>query len=238
MKNNMNDYSIHGFTELESCVRAYMNLTQKIKYSNHINWMGIQAMQYPEDMFAIQEIIWNTKPDCIIATGVGKGGTLLYLSSIMQYYNENPLIIGIDPYVTEETKSIILTHPAGKGISIINKSSTDKETVAIVKNMISQKQRTNVLIYLDAMYETDFVMTEMNLWSDLVSVNQYLIVGWTVIGESDAEIYSDRPWGEGSDPLIAVNHFLDDNDHFNADLELEKKYLVMTTGKGFLKRVS
>lgn len=234
----MNENSIYGSTELESCVRTYMNLTQKIKYSNHINWMGIQAMQYPEDMFAIQEIIWHTKPDCIIATGVGKGGTLLYLSSIMQYYNENPLIIGIDPYVTEKTKSVIVTHPAGKGISIINKSSTDKETVAIVKNMISQKQRTNVLVYLDAMHETNFVTTEMNLWSDLVSVDQYLIVGWTVIGESDAEIYFDRAWGKGSNPLIAVNYFLNNNNHFNADLELEKKYLAMTTGKGFLKRVS
>lgn len=49
------------------------------KYSYNFSWMGRPIIQYPQDLVAVQEIIWDVKPDLIIETGVAHGGSAVFL---------------------------------------------------------------------------------------------------------------------------------------------------------------
>lgn len=129
---------LYNNDELKNLVNEYMFFTQMHQYSKAIHWLGIQSMQYPEDLFALQDIVWENKPDCIIATGVAMGGTLLFLNSIMNCYDDSPLIIGVDPYISLETESTLSKHSACKGIYMLKKSSIEASTVKLAEELIDK----------------------------------------------------------------------------------------------------
>ena len=54
------------------------------KYSYNFSWLGRPIIQYPQDIVAIQEIIWQVKPDLIIETGIAHGGSLIVSSSMLE----------------------------------------------------------------------------------------------------------------------------------------------------------
>lgn len=223
---------------LQKCAKEYLNITQKYEYSKNISWMGVQAMQYPEDMFALQDILWSTKPDCVIATGVAKGGTLLFISTIMHAYTSLPLIIGIDPFVSKMEEDVMLKHPMGNGIYVLKVSSTDPDSANEVRKLIRLHRKEKIMVILDSMHETEHVMMEINIWHKFVSLSYYLVVGWTAIGESENTLYIKKTWNQSSNPLIAVHSFLEKTTNFVFDDTYLKKYMITTTGKGFLKRIS
>lgn len=78
------------------------------------------------------------------------------------------------------------------------------------------------MVILDSNHQTEFVSQELSCWKHLVSCNQYLVVEWTIIGESDNSLYLDKAWGKNSNPLIAVNDFLCENSNFIRNNEIEK----------------
>ena len=53
------------------------------KYSYHFEWLSRPIIQYPQDMIAMQELIWQIKPDLIIETGIAHGGSLIYSASML-----------------------------------------------------------------------------------------------------------------------------------------------------------
>ena len=51
------------------------------KYSYHFDWQGRPIIQYPQDIMAMQELIWQVRPDLIIETGIAHGGSLVFMAS-------------------------------------------------------------------------------------------------------------------------------------------------------------
>src|SRR5687767_1914202 len=66
------------------------------KYSYNFSWMGRPIIAYPQDMIAMQELIWQIKPDLIIETGVAHGGSIVYYGSLLELIGEGGLVVGID----------------------------------------------------------------------------------------------------------------------------------------------
>ena len=62
------------------------------KYSYHFDFLGRPIIQYPQDMVAIQEIIWEVKPDLIIETGIAHGGSLILSASMLALLDMNEAI--------------------------------------------------------------------------------------------------------------------------------------------------
>ena len=54
------------------------------KYSYNFTWMGIPIIQYPQDIVAMQEIIYDLKPDLIIETGIAHGGSIVFYASLLE----------------------------------------------------------------------------------------------------------------------------------------------------------
>ena len=105
----------------------------KQRYSYNFKWLGRPIIQYPQDMVAIQEIIWDTKPDLIIETGIAHGGSLIFHASILELLGGKGQVVGIDIDIRAHNRNEIEKHPLSKRVTMIEGSSVDENTVAQVR---------------------------------------------------------------------------------------------------------
>lgn len=60
--------------DVQALSRIWSRETNKHGYTYNFTWMGRPIIQYPQDMLAMQELIWSIQPDLIIETGIAHGG--------------------------------------------------------------------------------------------------------------------------------------------------------------------
>ena len=211
-------------------------------YTYNFSWMGVPIIQYPQDMVIMQELICQIKPDLIIETGVAHGGSLVYYSSIMELIGKGR-IIGIDIDIRDHNRNVIENHQMYPRISLIEGSSVDERTVAKVKDLILPSDK-NIIVCLDSMHTHDHVLSELNLYSEFVTPGSYLVVFDTTAGLFDDEIlnemsknYKFKPWGKDSNPLTAVQTFIEKNKLFEIDKSFHLKAQITNCYSGFLKRI-
>lgn len=204
------------------------------RYTYNFNWMGRPIIQLPQDMIAMQEIIWEVKPDLIIETGIAHGGSLIFYSSMLELIG-NGEILGIDIDIREHNKVEIKKHPMYKHITMFEGSSISEEMAARVHEFAKGKKK--ILLILDSNHTHEHVLKELELYSSLVTKDSYLIVFDTGIEDTEEDTYTDRPWGKGNNPKTAVWEFLKTNDSFVIDKEFESKLLLTVAPDGYLRRV-
>ena len=112
--------------------RKWLEYSVPQKYSYNFRWMGRPVIQYPQDLIALQEIIWDTKPDLIVETGIAHGGSLIFHASLLELIGGDGQIVGVDVDIRAHNKREIEKHPMYKRINMIEGSSVDKEIVAQV----------------------------------------------------------------------------------------------------------
>jgi len=214
---------------------SFLLETAKDKYSYNFSWLGMPIIQFPQDMIALQEIIWNVKPDLIIETGIAHGGSLVLSASILELIGNNGLVVGIDIDIREHNREAIENHPMFKRIELVEGSSISAEVIETVRGLSEDKQ--NILVILDSNHTHDHVLEELKLYSPLVSVGSYCIVFDTVIEDMPEDSFPDRPWGKGNNAKTAVWEFLSERSDFVIDKEIEDKLLITVAPDGYLKRI-
>lgn len=212
----------------------WMNATFPHRYSYNFSWMGRPIIQYPQDMVAMQEIIWRVRPDLIIETGVAHGGSLVYYASLLELIGQGR-VLGIDIEIRPHNRVAIEAHPMARRIELIEGSSTDPEVIA----QVGGKARAckTVLVCLDSNHSNDHVLAELRAYAPLVSVGSYCVVFDTVVADMPDAFFKDRPWGAADNPKTAVHRFLAESDAFTIDRETENKLLLSVCPDGYLKRV-
>ena len=224
---------------LKASATAFMSASTLPKYSYNFSWMGRPIIQYPQDMIAMQEIIWDVKPDLIIETGIAHGGSLVYYASLLELIaacgEGNGEVLGIDIEIRLHNRAAIETHPMKKRITMIEGSSIAPEVVEKVHSRALGKQR--VLVCLDAMHTHDHVLAELEAYAPLVSVGSYCVVFDTVVEDMPADFFPDRPWGKGNNPKTAVWEYLKNHPEFEIDKSIEHKLLITVAPDGYLKRI-
>lgn len=215
--------------------KAFFDATLPLKYSYNFDWLGLPIIQYPQDIVATQEIIWRTKPDLIIETGVARGGSLVFYASMLKLIGEQSRVLGVDIDIRDHNRSAIETHPLAGSISLIQGSSTDPDVIAEVQRHAAGAER--VMVVLDSMHTADHVFRELELYSPLVTVGCFLIVFDTVIEFMPAETVADRPWHKGNSPYNAVQQFLQSNSRFRVDEQIDAKLQVSVAPRGYLECV-
>jgi cephalosporin hydroxylase len=203
------------------------------RYSYNFTWLGRPIIQLPQDIVAVQEIIYKVKPDVIIETGIAHGGSLILSASLLELLGVDGVVVGIDIDIREHNRKALEAHPLFKRIKMIEGSSTDQEVVAQVRGLCSSERKTMVM--LDSDHTHDHVRQELELYSPFVSRGSYLIVFDTLIEDVPDDFFKDRPWGKGNNPKTAVREFLKSNGRFEIDRELEEKLLFSVAPEGYLK---
>lgn len=204
------------------------------QYPYNFEWLGRPIIQYPNDVFATQEIIWEVKPDLIIETGIAHGGSLIFYASMLELIGKGE-ILGIDIDIRKHNRKEIEKHKMFKRIKMIEGSSVDKEVVEKVAKIA--KKHKKIVVCLDSLHTHDHVLRELNLYSKFVSPGSYLIVFDTIIEYLPKGFFSNRPWDKGNSPATAIKAFLKINKNFIIDRNIENKLLITSAPGGFLKRI-
>ncbi len=213
----------------------FMNESIRTKYSYNFSWMGRPIIAYPQDMIAMQEIIWEIKPDLIIETGVAHGGSIVYYASLLELIGEDGLVVGIDIDIRKHNRELIENHPMMKRIQLIEGSSVSDEVYNQVKQIVTRKQK--VMICLDSNHSHDHVLQELELYAPLTTIGSYCVVFDTIVEDLPKGFYFDRPWDVGSNPKTAVFQYLKNNKDFEVDKMIDNKLMVSVAPDGFLRKV-
>ncbi len=206
------------------------------KYMYNFSWMGRPIIQYPQDIVAMQEIIWRVKPDLVIETGIAHGGSIIFSASMLELLGGDRRVIGIDIDIRQHNRKEIESHPMFRRIDMIEASSVDLATVEKVKKLAAG--RKNIMVILDSNHTHAHVLEELRLYSPFVTTGNYLLVFDTVVEDLPEELFPDRPWSRGDNPKTAVHEFLKSNGDFEIDKEIENKLMITVAPDGFLKRRS
>lgn len=204
------------------------------EYSYHFSWMGRPIIQFPQDMVAMQEIIWNTRPDLVIETGIARGGSLIFYASMLRLLGKGE-VLGIDIDIREHNRVEIENHFLADAITMIEGSSTDPEVFRAVQEFAAGRER--IMVCLDSSHTHDHVLRELKLYSGLVTPGNYLVVFDTVIEllPDHLDVVANRPWGKGNNPMTAVREFLKESNRFEVDREMEDKLLLTAAPGGYLR---
>jgi len=236
--------------DLRRSEMQFMSSSIDYKYSYNFSWLGRPIIQYPQDIIAMQEIIWQVKPDLIIETGIAHGGSLIMSASMLTMLDycdavdsnvtldsrdSYRRVLGIDIDIRSHNRAAIEAHPMAHRIKMIQGSSIVPEVIAQVQKI--SKDYKKVIVCLDSNHTHDHVLAELEAYAPLVSKGSYCVVFDTIIEDMPDDMFPDRPWGKGNNPKTAVREYLKSHSEFEVDKQIENKLLITVAPGGYLKRV-
>lgn len=237
--------------DMQDLSRIWLRDTLKHRYTYNFTWQGRPIIQYPQDMVAMQELIWSIQPDLIIETGIAHGGSLIFSASMLAQLDMcdaieagvsfNPKesrrkVLGIDIDIRDHNRVVIKAHPMASRIQMIQGSSIAPEIIERVKQEAIGYQ--NILVCLDSNHTHEHVLAELEAYAPLASVDSYCVVFDTIIEDLPVEIYPDRPWGVGDNPKTAVWEYLKTHPEFEIDKSIQNKLLITVAPDGYLKKIA
>lgn len=236
--------------ELKEMALKWTTHANAKKYSYHFEWLGRPIIQYPQDIVAMQELIWSIKPDLIIETGIAHGGSLIFSASILALLDmcdatekgdkfdpdaSHRMVLGIDIDIRTHNRAAIEAHPMMSRIQMVEGSSIAADVIEKVKDVAAKHSR--VLVCLDSNHTHDHVLAELEAYAPLTSIGSYCIVFDTIIEHLPAEMFPNRHWGPGNNPKTAVRDYLQAHPEFEIDTQIDNKLLISVAPDGYLKRI-
>lgn len=236
--------------KFQALSRDWLQASMQRKYVYNFDWLGRPIIQYPQDMVAIQELVWRVRPDLIIETGIAHGGSLVLSASLLALLDicdateagtlldpckSQRKVIGVDIDIRAHNLQAIESHPLGNRIRMIQGSSIDPETVSKVRQESQGYKR--VLVLLDSMHTHEHVLAELNAYAPMVSVGSYCVVFDSFVDDMPPGFFADRPWDVGNNPKTAVHQWLKSRSDFQIDPTWPNKLMVTVAPDGFLRRV-
>jgi cephalosporin hydroxylase len=236
-KNTMKENSVN--IKLLDATQSFMQSSIPHKYSYNFSWMGRPIIQYPQDIVAMQELIWSLQPDLIIETGIAHGGSLIFSAAMLELNAacggcQDAEVLGVDIDIRAHNRDAIEAHPMSKRISMIQGSSIASEIIEQVKAKAEGKK--SILVCLDSNHTHEHVLAELEAYAPIVTPGSYCVVFDTIIEDLPDEMFPDRPWGVGDNPKTAVWEYLKDHPEFEIDQTIHNKLLITVAPDGYLKR--
>lgn len=222
-------------SQLHDLSADWLRLATEYKYAHNFTWLGRPIIQLPQDIVALQEIIWRIQPTLIVETGIAHGGSLIFHASILRLLDNGGHVVGVDVDIRSHNRREIENHPMFDMITLIEGSSVSDEVVRQVHEIAQGHERT--LVLLDSNHTHEHVLSELNAYHDLVNAGSYLIVYDTAIEDLPEQYFPDRPWGPGNSPKSAAFEFLEGNDRFEIDKSIDHKLQLTVAPDGYLKCV-
>lgn len=193
--------------KLGNLSQEWMQESVDSKYSYQFDWLGIPIIQMPGDLIVFQDIVFRTRPDLIIETGVARGGSINFWASMLNLCQIEGKVVGIDVDIRAHAREALSNSRFSDLITLIEGSSVNPKIVEQVSSIASHYK--NVMVVLDSNHTHEHVLEELNCYAGLVSSNCFLLVLDTVI--DDLTPYSERDWGPGKSPKSAIKEFMSEN---------------------------
>lgn len=236
-------------TSFQALSREWLQASMQRQYVYNFDWLGRPIIQYPQDMVAMQDLVWRVRPDLIIETGIAHGGSLVLSASLLAMLDmceaiesgsmldpraSKRKVLGIDIDIRAHNRAAIEAHPMASRIAMIQGSAVAPDVVQQVREFAQGYQR--VLVCLDSMHTHDHVLGELAAYAPLVTPGSYCVVFDTFVEDMPPRFFADRPWDVGNNPKTAVKAWLGSHPEFEVDTEMEQRLQVTVAPHGFLRR--
>ena len=205
------------------------------RYSYLWTAAGVPIIQTPADIIAHQEVVWKTRPSLIIETGVARGGSLINSAMALEVNGGQGKVIGNDIDIRKHNREVIENHDLSRRIETIEGSSIDIAVFRQVAEQLSSEDR--VMVVLDSNHTYKHVKEELKLWAKLVTKGCYLVVADTMLFYATKPVQGSETWVPGNDPLTALNEYVETNDKFQPDHEINGKLIFSGSFNGYMKAV-
>lgn len=232
--------------DCRKAVAAWHNASRKFDYQYMFQWLDLPIIQDPQDVCALQEVIWRHKPEAVVETGIARGGSLVLSASILATlgYSEflrghTPVarkVVGVDIDIRPHNRAALESHALAPMIDLVQGSSIDPAVVEKVGKLLAGRK---TLVILDSNHTRDHVFDELRLYSRFVPKGSAILVMDTGIEFAPVETFNVvRHWGPGNSPLTAVDDFLasEAGADFRKDLSIEKRHILTCAPQGLLVR--
>lgn len=236
--------------DLQALSRIWKREVVPYKYAYNFRWLGRPIIQEPQDIVAIQELIWQVRPDLVLDCGIARGGSLVLNASILAMLEleeavcsgssyspseSKRMVLGVDIDIRAHNRAAIEAHFLSSKIKMIQGSSIDREVIRQVKEYASSFSR--IMVCLDSNHTHEHVLAELEAYAPLVARGSYCIVFDTGIEDIPSHLLKHDHWGKGNNPKTAVFEYLKRNSDFEIDKEIEHKILITAASDGFLRRI-
>ena len=226
-------------TDFARQTRDWIGKAQELRYSYQFDWLGLPIIQYPQDIVAMQELVWALKPDLIVETGIARGGSAIFYASLLELNAicggpQDAEIVAIDIDIRAHNRAAIDSHPLARRLTMIEGSAIDADVVAQVH--AKAKGKSSVLVCLDSNHTHDHVLEELRAYAPLVTPDSYIVVFDTLVEELPPAAIGERPWGPGDNPMTAVHAYLRENDGFAIDTDRHTRLQITVAKNGYLRR--
>lgn len=193
---------------------------------SQVTWMGRKIVKAPTDMVVVQEIIWETRPELVIETGVFHGASALFYAHVMDCAGIDGKVVSVDKAYDPDFD--YPRHP--KVEFLLGMSSIDP---AVIEAVGKDAATRRTMVILDSDHSCDHVLQELRLYHRFVSKDCYLIVE-----DTNPAAYASMPaYGPRfAGPREAVKAWQPVNHGFEVDKTREKFLLTFHPG-GYLRRV-
>ena len=251
----------HGDRAIAEAAAAFLRESGLRRYSYNFDWLSRPIIQYPQDIVAMQELIWSVRPDLIIETGIAHGGSAIFSASMLALLDycdatvagevldpscPRRRVLAIDIDIRTHNRALIEAHPLANRIEMIEGSSVEDAVVA--KARAAAKGAGKVLVCLDSNHTAEHVLAELEAYAPMTSQGSYCVVFDTVVEDLPAAMFHDRPWGPGNGPKTAVHDYMARLASegrtgidgaplaFTIDRQIDRKLLISVAPEGFLRR--
>jgi cephalosporin hydroxylase len=203
-------------------------------WSYQWSWLGLPVIQMPPDIVVLQEVIWETRPQLVIETGIARGGSLVLYASILELIGEGE-VLGIDVDIRAHNRHAIESHPLSRRIRMVEGSSLDDTVLSEARRAAEAVER--VMVVLDSDHTHEHVLAELRAYANLVTVGQFLVVADTFVEDIPVQEHRRRAWGQGNNPATALRAWLEEAEGFEPDPFVNAKLLLTASPGGYLRRV-
>lgn len=231
--------------------RQWLRESMQRQYVYNFDWLGRPIIQYPQDMVAMQELVWRVRPDLIIETGIAHGGSLVLSASLLAMLDmcdaieagavfdprqSRRKVLGVDIDIRAHNREAIEAHPMASRIAMIQGSAIAPDVVEQVRKFARGYSR--VMVCLDSMHTHAHVLAELEAYAPLVTPGSYCVVFDTFVEDMPPGFFADRPWDVGDNPKTAVRAWLPNHPEFEVDASMEARLQVTVAPHGFLRRTT
>jgi cephalosporin hydroxylase len=225
--------------DLQAFSRMWARAVARYRYAYNFTWLGRPIIQVPQDIVAMQELVFKVKPSVIVETGIAHGGSLVLNASLMELLGGDGIVVGVDRDIRAHNREALDAHPLRRRMRLLEGSSVDPAIVSEVHRLVAEQTAKPgagpVLVSLDSNHTHDHVLAELRAYAPLVGAGSYVVVFDTLIDDLPADLFADREWGPNNNPKTAVRAFLKECSRFEVDSDIDAKLLITVAPGGWLR---
>lgn len=206
--------------------RTFLLVANNLRWYEQ-TWLGVPIWQLPEDLVALQRIVFDANPKWIVETGTKFGGSAIFFSSLLSMMGRTPEcgggIITVDIHETNEARQWLSEHPHRMASYVKQRligDASSPEIITAIRTKIASDPGS-VMVFLDDWHDGEHVYSEMQAYSELVTAGGILIVADTTfedLADTPVIVPSEKyPDAKRSNPRVALRRFLSERNDFFAD---------------------